>query len=202
MATGTRAWKARVFAATSLDGSIARQNNDISWLTQPKANKDHISTSILKSMPSFEQHMAEVDFIVMGRRTFEVCRGLPEWPYPVKKLLVLSRNLTAPSIRDDDAPYLQAVRVIPSLEEVERILNEERASMVYVDGGQTVQEFLRRDWVDEIVLTLAPVLLGGDEKRPRLFGDVPNDVRFTLCGVDVIEDGMVSCYYKVASQVQ
>ncbi|KAL4916480.1 hypothetical protein BDW62DRAFT_186070 [Aspergillus aurantiobrunneus] len=71
--------------------------------------------------------------------------------------------------------------------------------MVYADGGKTVQEFLRRGWVDEMVLTLAPVLLGGERGRP-LFSDLnsPGDIRFTLCGVDVIADGMVSCYYRVS----
>ncbi|KAL4980807.1 dihydrofolate reductase-like domain-containing protein [Aspergillus desertorum] len=206
MPAHSRAWKARVFAATSLDGSIARQTNDISWLTQPRPNSNHTAPSRpgRKSTPSFEQHMAEVDFIVMGRETFEVCLGLLEWPYPSKKLLVLSRTLTAADYQLLDSAsgnpitaQSQSTRVVGSLEEVERILNEERASMAYVDGGKTVQEFLRRGWVDEMVLTLAPILLGGDGGRPRLFGDLPADVHFTLCGVDIIENGMVSCYYRV-----
>ncbi|KAL4748135.1 hypothetical protein BDW72DRAFT_205855 [Aspergillus terricola var. indicus] len=201
-----RAWKARVFAATSLDGAIARRNHDIRWLTQPEPNPDHKAptTSVARSTPSTEQHMAEIDFIVLGRRTFEICLGMPEWPYPAKKLLVLSATSTASDyelLGSDSgratAAHLRSARVIASPEEADRILNEEGASLVYVDGGQTVQEFLRRGWVDEMVLTLAPVLLGGDEGRPRLFGDLPADVRFTLCGVDIIENGMVSCYYRV-----
>ncbi|KAL4992658.1 dihydrofolate reductase-like domain-containing protein [Aspergillus falconensis] len=206
MSAHTRTWKARIFAATSLDGSIARRDNDISWLTQPKPNSDHMAPSSpgRKTTPSFEQHMAEVDFIVMGRGTFEVCLGFPEWPYPAKKLLVLSRTLAASAcerLRSEGSKAItahsQSARVVASLEEVERILNEEGASMVYVDGGKTVQGFLRRGWVDEMVLTLAPVLLGGDASRPRLFGELPADVCFTLCGVDIIENGMVSCYYRV-----
>ncbi|KAL4737319.1 dihydrofolate reductase-like domain-containing protein [Aspergillus similis] len=198
--------RARVFAATSLDGAIARRDHDISWLTQPEPNPDHMtpSISVARSTPSFEQHMAEADFIVMGRRTFEVCLGLPEWPYPAKKLLVLSATSTASDCEalssesgSAVAAHLQSARVVASPEEVDRILNEEGASMVYVDGGKTVQEFLRRGWIDEMVLTLAPVLLGGDGGKPRLFGDLPADVRFTLCGVDIIENGMVSCYYRV-----
>ncbi|KAL4998335.1 dihydrofolate reductase-like domain-containing protein [Aspergillus recurvatus] len=140
----------------------------------------------------------------MGRRTFEVCLGLPEWPYPAKKLLVLSRTLTASDCRllrsesgNATTAYSRSTQVAASLEEVERRLNEEGAGMVYVDGGKTVQGFLRRGWVDEMVLTLAPVLLGGDGSRPRLFGELPADVHFTLCGVDIIDNGMVSCYYRV-----
>ncbi|KAL5049201.1 hypothetical protein BDW71DRAFT_204950 [Aspergillus fruticulosus] len=188
MSAHTRTWKARIFAATSLDGSIARRDNDISWLTQPKPNSDHMAPSSpgRKTTPFFEQHMAEVDFIVMGRGTFEVCLGFPEWPYPAKKLLVLSRTLAASAcerLRSEDSKAItahsQSARVVASLEEVERILNEEG-----------------RVWY-EMVLTLAPVLLGGDASRPRLFGELPADVCFTLCGVDIIENGMVSCYYRV-----
>ncbi|KAL6232290.1 hypothetical protein BDW75DRAFT_218056 [Aspergillus navahoensis] len=209
MPTRKRTWKARIFAATSLDGSIARQNGDVSWLTQPKPNSSHMAptSSGQKTAPSFEQHMAEVDFIVMGRRTFEVCLGFPEWPYSAKKLLVLSRSLTASDCEllrrkssNASTESSRPIQVVASLDEVERILNEAGAGLVYIDGGETVQEFLRRGWVDEMVLTLAPVMLGGDPSRPRLFGDLPADLHFTLCGVDVIEDGMVSCYYRVLDQ--
>ncbi|BCS28746.1 dihydrofolate reductase family protein [Aspergillus puulaauensis] len=192
----TRTWKSRIFCATSLDGSIARQNHDITWLTQPFPNAEHAPPSQPQSTMTLEQHMADVDFIVMGRKTFDVCMSEPEWPYPEKKLLVLSttvRNLP----RNSPA----GARVVASMEEVEMILDTEGATMVYMDGGKTVQEFLRRGWVDEMVLTIAPVLLGGGGKGPALFGDVgvdfPGDMHFTLRGVDVIEDGMVSCYYQV-----
>lgn len=138
--------------------------------------------------------MADVDFIVMGRNTFDVCMSVPDWPYPGRKLLVLSTTMQA--LPGNSPP---GGRIVTSIEDVERILDAEDARMVYVDGGKTVQEFLSRGWVDEMVLTIAPVLLAGG-KGPTLSGDVgvdlPGDVHFTLVGVDVIEDGMVSCYYQ------
>ncbi|KAK2755068.1 hypothetical protein FQN54_006596 [Arachnomyces sp. PD_36] len=188
---GNRTWKARIFAATSLDGFIARKNNDILWLTQPKPNAEHIPPTTAKKTPTFEQHMSEVDFIVMGRETYEVCLAFPEWPYPTdKNLLVLSTTLQSPA---SNGP--QRSRIVASLEELEKILAEEEAKMLYVDGGKTVQEFLRRGWIDELVYTHTPVLLGGG--RP-LFADLPGDVHFTLRGVDVIENGMVTSYYHVS----
>ncbi|KAL2863512.1 dihydrofolate reductase family protein [Aspergillus lucknowensis] len=193
-----RTWKTRLFAATSLDGSIARKNNDIAWLTDPPKNQKprHIPATVpsAKKTPTFEEHMAEVDFIVMGRGTFDVCRSFEQWPYPREKaLLVLSRTLTAVP---EGSPV--SGRVVGSVEEVRRILDAEGARMVYVDGGETVREFLSRGWVDEMVLTHAPVLLKGDGGGRSLFGDgldLPEDVRWTLLGVDVIEDGMVTAYY-------
>ncbi|KAI9374758.1 dihydrofolate reductase-like domain-containing protein [Aspergillus egyptiacus] len=192
-----RLWKARIFAATSLDGFIARKNNDILWLTQPTTpkNPSHIPISDPKQTPTFDQHISNVDFIVMGRETFDVCLSFPEWPYPTdKNLLVLSTTLTTQSLPDTSP---RRSRVVGSLDEVARILEQEGARMVYVDGGKTVQGFLRRGWIDEAVLTHAPVLLG--EGR-RLFDDDESrtgDVRFTLLGVDVIEGGMVTSYYRV-----
>lgn len=188
---GNRTWKARIFAATSLDGFIARKDGDILWLTQPKQNPEHIPPSSPKKTPTFEQHMSGVDFIVMGRETYEVCLAFAEWPYPTgKNLLVLSTTLQSPA---SNGP--QPTRVVASLEEVEKILAEEEAKMLYVDGGKTVQEFLKRGWIDELVHTHTPVLLGGG--RP-LFSNLPEDVHFTLRGVDVIEDGMVTSYYQVS----
>ncbi|KAL2814069.1 dihydrofolate reductase-like domain-containing protein [Aspergillus cavernicola] len=217
-----RTWKARVFAATSLDGFIARKNNDILWLTQPKPNPAHTRPSSPKKTLTFEQHISEVDFIIMGRETFQVCLSLPEWPYPPSKnLLVLSTTLqflptlsnipasSSPTPTSTPIPQPEYCGVVASLDETETILAKKGAKMVYVDGGKTVQGFLTRGWVDELVLTHAPILLGagnGDENgdggggRP-LFSHrglrVPEDVRFTLVGVDVIEDGMVSSYYRV-----
>jgi dihydrofolate reductase len=144
---------------------------------------------------TFEQHVADVDFIVMGRKTFDIVMAFAEWPYPERELLVLS---TTTQELPRDAP--RCSRVVGSLDEVGRILDEEGAKMVYVDGGHAVREFLRRGWVDEMVLAIAPVLLAGGGRS--LFGDVgldlPADMHFALLGVDVIEDGMVSCYYRVA----
>lgn len=141
--------------------------------------------------------MDEVDFIVMGRNTFNVCMGFPEWPYPEKRLLVLSATM-----RDLPGNFPAGSRVVACMDDAKMVLDTEGAKMVYIDGGQTVQEFLRRGWVDEMVLTIAPVLLGGSGgKGPSLFGDVgvdlPGDIQFTLRGVDVIHDEMVSCYYRV-----
>ncbi|KAL4924057.1 dihydrofolate reductase family protein [Aspergillus undulatus] len=201
MSNKHRPWKTRLYAATSLDGLLARANNDITWLTQPPSDPDHTTPSTPRQTPTFEDHIAEVDFIVMGRVTFEVCCSFPQWPYPERKILVLSETLEH---LPNTAP--QGARIVRSIHGVEKILNDEGAKMVYVDGGKITRDFLRRGWVDEMVLTLAPVLLGAEGGRgSSLFGfgvedgetGLNADMRFTLLGVDVIENGMVSCWYRV-----
>ncbi|KAL5336304.1 dihydrofolate reductase-like domain-containing protein [Aspergillus crustosus] len=205
-------WKTRLFFATSLDGFIARPNNDITWLTNPPKNPSHTpaTPSPNRQTLSFEQHIAEVDVIVMGRVTYEVCRGFGEWPYPAeKRVFILSRKKRAQDLREKDRdededeeqdmdwknlnPGPNENQFVSSIEEVEELLTNSGTNMVYVDGGEVCREFLRRGWVDEMVVTRAPVLLG--EGRPLFGTEGVGDVRFTLKGVDVIEDGMVSCHY-------
>jgi dihydrofolate reductase len=154
--------------------------------------------------------MSTVDFIVMGRQTFDVCLSLPEWPYPKKELLVLSRRMDCLPVDLMRGKGLSGegngkVRVVRSIEEVKQVLDAEVRSgrMVYVDGGQTAREFLRRGWVDEVVLTVAPVVLAGGGRGlfcglgAELEAEGMGDLEFTLVGVDVIENGMVTVYYRV-----
>jgi dihydrofolate reductase len=86
------------------------------------------------------------------------------------------------------------VEVVPSLDEVGKLFERERIRSVYIDGGEVVQACLRRGWLDEIVLTHAPILLGSGIP---LFRYLSRDIRMTLLGVDVIEHGMVSAHYRV-----
>lgn len=102
---------------------------------------------------------------------------------------MLSTTLSAP-LRSDPV-----VEIVNSLEEAGEIFErEEGIKSVYVDGGQVVQAFLRNGWIDEVVLTTAPVILG---KGIPLFGELEEDVRLRLVAVDIIEDGMVSVEYRV-----
>ncbi|KAL3459822.1 dihydrofolate reductase-like domain-containing protein [Aspergillus heterothallicus] len=198
-----RRWKARLFCATSLNGHLARSDHSITWLTSPPANPSHArpTTPSSKTTPTFEEHMSTVDFIVMGRQTFDVCISFAEWPYPREKmLLVLSRVLGAVSreVVEGKGLSVENVRVVGSVEEAGRVLDAEieGGRMVYVDGGQTAREFFSRGWVDEVVLTVAPVLLAGGGRE--LFGnmEIRDDIEFTLVGVDIIENGMVTLYYR------
>ncbi|CEN60201.1 hypothetical protein ASPCAL02642 [Aspergillus calidoustus] len=215
-ASTSRTWKTRLFTATSLNDYLARSDHSITWLTSPSPNPSHAAPSPpeRKTTPTFEQHMSTVDFIVMGRQTFDVCLSLPDWSYPKdKELLVLSRRMDCLPVDLMVAKGLRVsgngngngkVRIVRSIDEVKRVLDAEvnRGRMVYVDGGQTAREFLRRGWVDEVVLTVAPVVLAGGGRGlfgglgPELEAEGRRDLEYTLVGVDVIENGMVTVYYR------
>ncbi|KAA8652434.1 hypothetical protein EYZ11_007879 [Aspergillus tanneri] len=188
----SRSWTGRVFIAASLDGYIARPDGDIEWLINPAPDPNHLRPSDPRTVDDFDQHMARVDCLLMGRRSYEKVISFPEWLYGTKRTFVLSTTLPTGTCSHDSA----TVEVIPSLDEAAEVFERERIRCVYIDGGEVVQEFLRRGWVDEIILTHVPVLLGSGIP---LFGYLSQYVRMTLLAVDVIENGMVSAHYRVLS---
>ena len=76
----------------------------------------------------------------------------------------------------------ERVTVVRSVEGAVSSLNDRGARGVYVDGGRTIQAFLRADLIDEITITRAPVLIGSGIP---LFGSLDADVQLSLQAVDV-----------------
>ena len=176
--------KASVFIATSLDGFIARKNGSIDWLTQAS------STAPKGEDCGYQAFMNTVDVLVMGRNSFEQVLSFPEWPYGEKRVVVLSsRKLEIPT-------HIQ--KTVSSSSEnpiqlVER-LSAQGAKHVYIDGGVTIQRFLHAGLIDEMTITLIPIVIG--EGKP-LFGPVLGDVALSLLSSRSYEFGFVQVKYAV-----
>ena len=124
--------KASVFIATSLDGFIARSNGDLDWLT----GAESAST---EQDYGYQEFMDTVDTIVVGRNTFELVLTFDTWPYSGKKVVVLSSKPRAvPPHLVDSVEWLS----LPPQDLVERLASQ-GATHLYVDGGKTIQGFLR-----------------------------------------------------------
>lgn len=65
---------------------------------------------------------------------------------------------------------------------------------MYIDGGITIQRFLRAGCIDELIITVIPVLLG---QGRRLFGEVEEDVRLQLIKSHTLNGGFVHMHYKI-----
>ena len=136
----------RVFIAMSRDGFIAGPDDDLSWLPDGHAGEDY----------GYEAFMAGVGAILMGRRTYDVVAGFGTgWPYGDTPVLVAT---TRPL--DPIEPTVRAVSGSPT-----GMLAEARAAAgggdVYVDGGRIIQQLLGAGLVDELIVTVIPVDLGG-----------------------------------------
>ena len=172
--------KVSVFVGTSVDGFIARPDGALDFLP-PGGGEPH----------GYDEFIATVDTIVIGRKTFETVLGFDAWPYGEKRVVVLSsRPLDLGAVR---AGHVEQMGGEPS--EIVAKLAATGARHLYVDGGITVQGFLRAGLVQRLVITRVPVLIG--EGIP-LFGSLPHDVRLRHVSTRSYPSGLVQSEYVVA----
>ena len=185
----SHSWQGRVFIAASTDGYIARRDGDLEWLTDPRQILDHPHAPAHDGPTppaAYEEFMAGIDHLVMGRGTYEKVRTFQSWPYAEKHVIVLGSTMR---VGVDDR-----VSVATSVAQVLDLLEGRGARQVYVDGGLVIQEFLRRGLIDDMIITTAPVLLG--EGIP-LFGALGADVHLQHLGTSYGDSGMTSSHYRV-----
>ena len=169
-----------VFIARSLDGFIAGKNGELDWLNAIE-NPDNIDMG-------FTNLMNEIDAIVMGKTTFEtVCNFGGDWPYS-KHVFVLSNSLkTVPKKLQDKVSLLKG-----SPQEVLNFIHEKGHFKLYIDGGRTIQNFLKEDLIDQMRITTIPILIGGGFP---LFGNLPKTLRFDHIESKVFLDQIVQDSY-------
>lgn len=170
--------QASVFIATSLDGFIARTNDDLDWLP-PGGGEEH----------GYEAFMATVDALVIGRRTYEKVLTFDTWPYGDQPVFVLSTQALAPAPEGARVERLQG--------DPADILNQLEGRgrhHVYVDGGVTIQGFLRAGLIRHLIITHIPVLLGAGVP---LFGVLEGDVALRLIASRAYSSGLVQTEYEV-----
>ena len=152
-----------VYIATSLDGYIADKYNNIDWL--------HDIPNPDGSDLGFSQFMSRIDALVMGRNTLEKVLSFDcDWPYS-KPVFVLSNTMTSVPAGYEDRVFL----VNGELNAIVKELNEKGFKNLYIDGGVTIQNFLKQDLIDELIITTIPVLLGGGIS---LFGELSEPLKF------------------------
>lgn len=190
-----RVWRGHVFTTMSLDGYIARADGDRSWLTNPPAlGQNHQPGMSSRAALGWSTFYSRIDHIVVGRATYEQLLTLPEWPYPDRRVLVVSTTLATAVAQGQRVD--SRISVTASVAEAVELLNREFAREVYVAGGRLVQAFLRQGLVDELTISIAPVLLGGGIP---LFATSDRDVHLELRATHGSESGMVHATYRVLS---
>jgi dihydrofolate reductase len=171
--------KASVFVGTSLDGFIARPNGAFDFL--PEGGEPH----------GYDEFMASVDTLVIGRKTFETVLAFATWPYGDKRVVVLSsRPLDLSSARGS----FEQMAGPPA--EIAARLTATGSRHAYIDGGITIQGFLRAGLIQRLIITRVPVLIG--EGVP-LFGTLPHDVRLRHLATRQFASGLVQSEYEVGA---
>lgn len=169
-----------IYIAISLDGFIARTDGAIDWLAiVEREGEDY----------GWQAFFDSVDTLVMGRKTWETALSFPSWPYTNKRCVILSKD-TARAAPHGEEFFAGDLAVL-----LDR-LAAEGARRVYFDGGTIVGQALRDNVVDDVTLSLIPVLLGtGTPLAPGL----TSDRRLHLTGHQVFASGLVQLRYATRS---
>jgi dihydrofolate reductase len=170
--------KASVFVGTSLDGFMARTDGTLDFLP-PGGGEPH----------GYEEFIASVDALVIGRKTYETVLGFPTWPYGQKPIFVLSTRPLAHAPEAAVVEHLSGpLAAIPSQLAARGIRH------VYVDGGITIQGFLRAGLIQRLIITRVPVLIG---TGIPLFGPTTRDIRLKHIATRQYVSGLVQSEYEV-----
>ncbi len=179
--------KASVYIATTVDGFIARPNGELDWLP---GSDGVVDPELGDEDFGFSEFMNSIDVLVMGRNTYELVISTGQWAYGKTKVIVLSSTLKEISEIVSNTVCLRSCTPIELYNE----LKESGAHHLYIDGGKTIQGFLRGNLISEITITKVPVLIG--EGIP-LFANIPEDIKLTHLKTIAYENGFVQSKYEV-----
>jgi dihydrofolate reductase len=168
-----------VFIGTSVDGFIARRNDDLDFLPEG-GGEPH----------GYDEFIASVDAIVIGRRTFEKVLTLGPWPYGKKRVVVLSSRPV--DLSAAHGGVVEQMAGAPA--EIVSRLASSGAQKLYVDGGVTIQQFLRAGAIQRLIITRVPVLIGDGVP---LFGTLPRDIRLRHIATRHYPSGLVQSEYEI-----
>ena len=170
--------KVVLYIATSLDGYIAKENHDISWLSVVgSANEDY----------GYGEFIKTVDTVIMGRRTYDkVLSMTEEFPHKGKKCYVLSRNRDG---GDENITYYKG-----PVEELIEFIRREEGRNIFCDGGaEVVAEMISANVIDRYIISIVPVILGGGIK---LFKEGLPDSILKLTRSTTFPSGLVQLWYE------
>ena len=170
-----------LYIAASLDGFIAKPGDDLSFLDAvQKEGEDY----------GYAAFTSQVDTVIMGRKTFDwVFNAINDVPHPEKETFIITRTAREPMgntqfYTGDVAELVQGLKTRPG-------------GVIYCDGGaQLANTLLKAGLMDEIIVSVIPVLLGGGV---RLFEEGLAEQRLELVDSKAYETGLVQLHYRVYS---
>jgi dihydrofolate reductase/predicted GNAT family N-acyltransferase len=168
-----------IYIAVSIDGYIARQDGGLDWLDRVGGfDEDY----------GFQKLMGSIDALVIGRKTYEVASTVAD-PYPGKRVVVLSNSL------DSVKAGMELYR--GDLKELVTKLHLEGIKHIWVDGGSTISQFLSLQLVDEMTLSVIPVVLGSGIP---LFHVMGKEIPCRLISSQSYQSGLVQLHYEIIKQ--
>ena len=162
-----------LFIASSLDGYIARDNGDIDWLPENTAS-------------GYDEFYKTIDTVIMGKKTYNQVLTFGAYPYKDKKSYVFTRNND--QTRDDNTEFVSDVDKL-----VKDIISNSGKNIWLVGGAEIISSFVNHGFVDKIILSIIPVVLG---KGIPLFKNMQKETKLELIKTTSY-DNLVELQYKV-----
>ncbi len=172
--------KISLFIATSLDGYIAKSNDDLSFLKLvEKEGEDY----------GYAKFTDTIDTLIIGRRTYDYVLkeiGSSHYDNGRRDVYVITRT-ERPSVG-------RTTFYTGSLIDLVDRLKSENGKNIYCDGGaEVINELMRHDLIDEFIISVVPVLLGNGT---RLFKDGRLEQLLEFVNAKTYDTGLAQLYYK------
>ena len=174
----TESRKVILYIAMSLDGYIAKPNDNLDFLSiVQKEGEDYGYTDFINS----------VDTVILGRKTYDwVMKQVPEFPHADKNVYIITRT-PQPGIGKTEF-------YSGDLGELVLQLKGAGGKNIFIDGGaEVVNEFLRQDLIDEFIISIIPVLVGNGT---RLFAEGRPEQKLKLVDTKQFDTGLAQLHYK------
>jgi dihydrofolate reductase len=165
--------KILLFIASSLDGYIAKNGGGVDWLPT--------------NVPSgYDEFYKSIDTVIMGKKTYDQVLTFGPYPYDDKKSYVFTRN--------NDVNGDKNIQFVNDVEKsVKDIISNPGKDIWLVGGSKIISIFMNLGFVDEIILSVIPTVLG---RGIPLFADIQKETKFEL--IKTTDYGaLVELYYKI-----
>ena len=172
--------KISLFIATSLDGYIAKPDNDLSFLRLiEKEGEDY----------GYAEFTNTIDTLIVGRRTYDYVLeeiGPSHYDNGQRDVYVITRT---------ERPQVgRTIFYTGDITELVKRLKSGKGKNIYCDGGaEIINELLKHDLIDEFIISVIPVLLGDGIK---LFKDGRPEQRLEFITAKTFETGLIQLYYR------
>lgn len=169
-----------IFIATSLDGYIAKPNDDLSFLKLvEKEGEDYGYTEFTNT----------IDTLIIGRRTYDYVVkeiGISHYDNGQRDVYVITRT---------ERPQVgRTTFYTGNLTKLVERLKSEKGKNIYCDGGaEVINELLKHGLIDEFIISVIPVLLGNGTK---LFKDGRPEQTLEFIKVKTFDTGLTQLHYK------
>jgi dihydrofolate reductase len=177
----------------SLDGYIAESDDTLDWLMKYQGSYDGEDAEPIKaSYPAFYE---DVGALVMGSVTYEFVlahEGKDGWPYAGRPSWVLTSR-ERPLPEGDTSELHLGPGSVPELYD-EMIAAAGERNLWVVGGGAVASQFADHGLLDELIVTVVPVVLG--EGKPLFDGRLPGGP-MQLTGTRPFDSGMVELRYSL-----